>query len=174
MRLLKRIYIDCEPNSKVRMLDPIFMFSSSPSAPVHKFEIVDHQALRIKGIFDSFPELRPDREYRELKVLVIDALRQEGAFETPNPDKSEFCSALLSVQSCLLSTGKYTHATDENGISTVLYPEGTFQRKLSSEPSVAQIMAPAMRDQLVELIGVIVHLLDTAGQLRSSFAVLTF
>lgn len=123
------------------------------SSPV-QFKIDSHDALQIKGIFDNFPELRPSRDYGVVKTIVIDELRQQGAFETSDPDKSMFCRAMLSILSFLLSCGMYTHETDTQGISTALYPEGM---------AVGQVMPLLMQQQLGALLDVIVDLLDNAG-----------
>jgi hypothetical protein len=152
--LMQTIFVDYEPNRAVRMLNPICMRSSP-----NEFEINISGALQIKGIFDIFPELRPNQDYNDIKKAAIQMLIQQDMLTTGNPDKCKLCCSLLSLALYLLKCGKYTHMPNAHGVSIAVYPEGTLSNRVST-----QIMPRTMIKQLRELLDVIVSLLDTAGE----------
>ena len=151
--LVRIVYVDCEPNAVVRMLDPIFL-RTTPS----RYTAEPDNDLQINGRFDAFPELRPDGSYPDAKRIMIDIMKQHR-FDTPDSDSSEFCNAVLSSLALLLQFGKFTHLTDSNGVSTAAYIEGVMGGAANYET-----MPPGMKENMLELLHAVVGLLDTSRE----------
>ena len=158
--LMQGIYMDCEPNRTVQMINPILMRTKVSN----RFELTENESLQTRGIFDSFPALRPTGKYKDVKADILQVLKCSGNMNSSDFDKNMWCRSIVSALCFLLQCGLYTHVFDDNGAPTVAYPQGAFDGYPTTS---SEIMPPSMCAELHELLDVTVELLSTAGTASS-------
>ena len=116
LTLLTQLFVECEPNTEVRFLNPILL-SKSSDACGHP-QPNNRQPVVMKSAFTNFPQLRPDMKYTELKSVCLAMCSDEGRFDSNSGDCNALINSLLFVLGKLLKYGKFTQTGDQTSQET--------------------------------------------------------
>ena len=159
LNLLSLLFLDCEPNTDIRFLNPILL-SKKKFQRTSSFEAPNNGGY---FLFAKFPELAPDLNYPELKSVVMRVCQDEAKF-SDHSDLNVFSCSLLLVLGQLLRFGKF----GMNEVTTPVAPSPLINEgnELYNDVAIETMQGKKNLNELDQLIPILVKMLETPGDCR--------
>ena len=99
--ILREMFVDCEPNMKVKFRDFILL----AQLPETKTDAKVVPVQEVNDRFFKYPHLRPPANHSQLKRALVGTLQSIGSFQTCNYDGNLLLASCLTTLNLLLQYG---------------------------------------------------------------------